>query len=219
MQSLADGWGVPRDSIFKVFIANMTSEGPAHAAHALDIARFVGDQVSQDPERSVAIVVLPNTGGHGAGTTSAAITQAQRSVMSILEDASCQLETREAMLIFDDASMYSKSRSAYHPIAIAFSNMRWPDAPHGFRSKFEGSSIYVRRVIPEVPVRQRSDFCLPTVEESLNKGALSAAAELKQHITGVGMWTKAPADAKPMFLECVRYNFSFMILARYHVDM
>ena len=197
MQSLADGWGVPRDSIFKVFIANMTSEGPAHAAHALDIARFVGDQVSQDPERSVAIVVLPNTGGHGAGATSTAITQAQRSVMSILEDAACQLETREAMLILNETSMCSKSRVAYHPIAIAFSNMRLSDAPYGFKSKFEGSSIYVRRVIPDVPVRQRADFCLPTTEECFNRGALSAAAELKQHITGTGMWTKAPTAAKP----------------------
>ena len=203
VQNLADTWGVTRDSVFKVFVANLTSEGPSHAAHSIDLARFIGDQVSQDPERSVGIVILPNTGGHGTGTGTSAITLAQRQMMSILEDASCQLETREAMLIFDEGSMCSKSRSAFHPITIAFSNMRYPDAPHGFRSKFEDSSIYVRRVIPHVPVRQRHEFCLPANKGSLNLGALSSAAELKQHITGVGMWTQAPTDATTtaLFLE------------------
>jgi hypothetical protein len=207
VQNLADTWGVTRDSVFKVFVANLTSEGPSHAAHSLDLARFIGDQVSQDPERSVGIVILPNTGGHGAGTGTSAITQAQRSIMNILEDSACQLETREAVLFFEESSMYSKSRSAYHPIAIAFSNMRWPDAPHGFRSKFESSAIYVRRVIPGVPVRQRHEFCLPANKGSFNVGALSSAAELKQHITGVGMWTQAPLDAlaATLFLECVMW--------------
>ena len=179
LQSMADGWGVPRNSIYKVYVANLTSAGPGHAGHCLDLARIIADQVTGEPERTVAVVA-----------TSGAVTLAQRSVMNILEDSAYKLETREAMVIFDDASMYSKSRCAYHPIALAFSNMKLPDQA-GFRSKFANSSIYVRRVVPDVQVLQRPDFVLPTTKGELTVGNLSAAAELKQHITGVGVWTKA----------------------------
>jgi hypothetical protein len=195
LQSMADGWGVPRNSIYKVYVANLTSAGPGHAGHCLDLARIIADQVTGEPERTVAVVILPNTGAVGAGATAGAVTLAQRSVMNILEDSAYKLETREAMVIFDDASMYSKSRCAYHPIALAFSNMKLPDQA-GFRSKFADSSIYVRRVVPDVQVLQRPDFVLPTAKGQLSVGNLSAAAELKQHITGVGVWTKARAIAE-----------------------
>ena len=190
--TMAESVGRDKAQVYKVFMANLTYCGTGHTAITFEVCRILSDQLTNDPDRSVGVVILPNTGCMGAGTSASATTAAQRSVVSQLEDAGYQLEVREVSLIFDEESMYSKQRAIHHPAVIVFSKAKEADK-ECYRSEFAASKVYVRRVVSDIPVWPRDNFINPTKKTMMGETPkLSENAELKQHITGVGLYTKAP---------------------------
>jgi len=192
IQQAADSAVVDRANLYKIFMCNLTYAGPSHGGLMVDICRLLANKVTSDPDRSVALVILPNTGVHGAAGSNAAVV-AQRAVTQMFEDAAFKLETRDFMLLFDRATMYSKIRSLVHPALMIFSNIRHADKKDEFRSHFRDSELYWRRAVPNIPTLDRERFVnytsMPGVDGKSVK--LSDAAEMKQHISGVGLYTKA----------------------------
>lgn len=205
LQSVADEVMKPRENLYKVFVANLTYLGSNHGACTHHIARIMSNQLNADPDRSVGLVILPNTGTLGAGMNSSAITTAGRAAVAVFEDTAWKLEVREISLLWDESSMYSQQRPLSHPAIIFFSDAK--DGGTGlFRCRFRDSSLYVRRVVLPgasgvggvggVPVLQRAAFINPC--RKLGFGditRLSDEAELKQHVSGVGLWDAVPMQA------------------------
>ena len=201
MLQMAESTNKPKAQVYKVFMVNLTYAGLAHAAITFEVCRILSDQLTNDPDRAVAVVILPNTGCIGAGLGSSAVTTAQRSVVSQLEDEGYQLEVREVSLIFNEDTMYSKQRALSHPAAIIFSNAKHAGKEVA-RSEFTASRLYVRRAVSDITVWPREQFLNPTRKLAMGEAPkLSENAELKQHITGVGLYTKARAAMQGQALE------------------
>ena len=190
----ADTARKPKDFLHKVYMANLAYMGPQHAGCMLDLARIVSDFLGADCERAVAVILFPNTGSVGAGASFGAVTAAQRAVTTMMEDTSWQLEVREFCMMWEESTMYSTSRHGMHQGLVCFSSTRKADST-SFRNCFALSQLYVRRAIAGVPVLQRANFINPARKSTMNDlGKLSEAAELKQHISGVGMWSQAGTE-------------------------
>ena len=73
------------------------------------------------------------------------------------------------------------------------------------RSEFTASRLYVRRAVSDIIVWPRENFINPTRKLAMGEAPkLSENAELKQHITGVGLYTKAPVGMPGRVLETSR---------------
>ncbi len=140
----------------------------------------------------------------GAGNGPAAVTSAQRAVAATLEDEACKLEVRECQLFWDEADMYSTIRPASHPVLMAFAAEKKADS-ESLRSKFSQSALYIRRTVGPVNVLHRSNFINPARKvDAINSGLdvkLSEAAEHKQHISGVAMYTAVHCRTTRLVLE------------------
>ena len=192
LQQAADTVTLDRVNLYKVYVCNLCYAGPSHGGLMVDICRLLANKVTADPDRSVGVVILPNTGVHGSATTSMGPTVAQRSATQMFEDAAFKLEVRDFVLLCDKTTMYSKIRSLIHPALMLFSDSKHVDKPN-HRCHFAESELYWRKAVFSIPTLARDDFVnpasLPTIDGKQQR--LSEAAEGKQHITGVGLWTKA----------------------------
>ena len=200
LQTVADETMKPRETLYKIFVANLTYLGSNHGSCTLQLARIMSDQLNADPDRSVGAVILPNTGSLGAGMASSAITTAQRAVVSSFEDNAWKLDVREISILWDESSMYSQQRPLSHPAIMFFSEQNLETGIR--RCRFRDSNLYVRRVllpgaasgrVGGVPVLQRAAFINPCRRLGFGDIArLSDEAELKQNISGVGLWDAVP---------------------------
>ena len=201
VQTMADETMKPRETLYKIFVANLTYLGSNHGSCTHQLARIMADQVNADPDRSAGVVILPNTGTLGAGMASSVITAAQRATVAIFEDGAWKLDVREVSILWDESSMYSHQRPLSHPAIMFFSDASTDAGVR--RCRFRDCSLYVRRVLLPggaagraggVPVLQRAAFINPCRRLGFGDIArLSDEAELKQHISGVGLWDAVPA--------------------------
>ena len=196
IQQAADNAAIDRANLYKVYVCNLSYAGPAHGGMMVDICRTVAAKVTGDPDRSVALIILPNTGVHGS-TGSNAFLVAQRAVTQMFEDPSYMLEVRDFVMMFDKATMYSKIRALVHPGLMIFSSTKFDKGVEGvggeFRCHFRESELYWRRAVLDISTLERDQFVNPTSVPTIDgkPGRLSEAAEAKQHISGVGLYSKA----------------------------
>jgi hypothetical protein len=187
----------PKEMVYKLYVANLSYLGPAHGACLADMARLICDFLNADSARSACVIIQPNTGIRGAGDSVSACTVAIRAATAMFEDAAWQLEVREFSFLWEESSMYSAMRPLTHNGLICFSNNRNADTQQ-FRSDFHKSQLYIRQAITApIPVLPRGDFINPARRSAIGGSSLSTAAELKQHITGAGLWSAVAPPCLP----------------------
>jgi hypothetical protein len=59
-----------------------------------------------------------------------------------------------------------------------------------FVSRYASSALRFRRIVRDVPLLQRADFINPARKSTIMDVKLSETAELKQQVSGSGMWTE-----------------------------
>lgn len=192
---IAEETATLKDNVIYLVIANLTYIGCGHSSALHDLARAVADFMAASPQQSASLVLLPNTSvkGMGSNRTEGFVRQARRQTLEKFEDEMWKLESHECTFHFDEAQMYSPSRSLSHSMLFMMSDGADKDV-----AIWRRSTVWSRRCIPGLmPVRQRADFVNPLdpLEGTTTmKKALSTEAELRQHMTGVQFYKQVPRN-------------------------
>ena len=193
VDNYAEQSGVPKSTVFKVYVVNLTFLGSAYEKHLGDCVSIVRDKMLNDPERTCALFIAPNTGPYKQTYDEAAAEKARREVFDTLRDDSNEFCVADVTVFFDPATMWSKTRRTKHEIFLCTSSRR--DLTGSLRSLFASSSLVVRQSLSAwVTSLPRSDHVDPTARISVERGNLSTCKERAQWITGDNLYATVARD-------------------------
>ena len=193
VDNYAEQSGVPKSTVFKVYVVNFTFLGSSYEKHLSDCVSIVRDKMLNDPERTCALFIAPNTGPYKQTYDEAAAEKARREVFDTLRDDSNEFCVADVTVFFDPATMWSKTRRTKHEIFLCTSSRR--DLTGSLRSLFASSSLVVRQSLSAwVTSLPRSDHVDPTARISVERGNLSTCKERAQWITGDNLYATVARD-------------------------
>ena len=185
--SMADTWaecsGVPRSKLYKVIVINLTFLGANFDKRVPELIPLIKDRLLEDPERSCAIVVAPNTGTYRNTYDEDFAEKCRRELLNNLRDESLELVVKDCAAFFDPKTMWSKSRRLKHEFYFCVSAKRAAEGK--LRSEFCKSWLFVRESLSDwVACHPRHEFVDPTVRIAFERGNLSHMRGRMQWITG-----------------------------------
>ena len=86
VDNFAEHSGVPKHTVFKVYVVNLSFLGCAFERHISDCVSIVRDKILNDQERTCALFIAPNTGPYKQTYDEAAAEKARRDVLDTLRD-------------------------------------------------------------------------------------------------------------------------------------
>ena len=201
VQKVADSMGHMKDLVYRVYVANLTYLGASWNKAIRELTHIVANKLSVCPERSVALVIMPNVGARGDCHDDIEIAKAHADIRDMMGDVGNDLAWRSIGLYISMDGMYSQDRSGHHEMLMVISRQTVPvmdgakkSVKH--KSNFANSFLWKRRRVSEaVQLLQRKDFVNPLAPlQRHDVRNLSVPQELKQHFTGVSLYTQIFKD-------------------------
>jgi hypothetical protein len=87
VQSLSDNMGQLKDLVFRVYVGNLCSLGSGWEKAIHELFRIVADKLAENPERTCAILVMPNVGPRGELHDEAGIAKAHSDIKDVMSIA------------------------------------------------------------------------------------------------------------------------------------
>lgn len=203
VENFAEHLGVQKANTYKIYVANLTFVGAAYEKKIPEVISIIRDKILNDPERSCAVVVAPNTGSYRQTYDEDAAEKSRREVLDLLRDDANEFMVADCTLFFDPASMWSKSRRLKHEVFMCISNRRTEKGE--LRSKFQSSTFFIRQSVSQfVTCLQRHEMVDPTVRINAgDQGSLSKMRERAQWVTGSSVYGTLINDVwKGMSVSC-----------------
>ena len=183
IENYAERSGVPKHLLFKVFLINLTYLGSAHEKRVTDFVALVRDRLLNDPERTCAVFVAPNTGPYRQTYDEGAAEKARRDLLDRLREDANEFAVSDVSVFFDPNSMWSKTRRIKHELYMCISSRR--DEKGKYKSEFAKSWLFVKQSFATwVACHPRHEFVDPTIRINTDRGNLSQMREHMQWVTG-----------------------------------
>ena len=216
---MTDKLQIPRAMVYKICVANFTFSGYNFTKHRDAIVTLISAKISDDPDRSCALVIPPKTGPYRSAYDIGAAETSTRDLFDLLRDPSFDMAVQDCSIFWEPDSMWSRSRKFCQEIFMCISKQRMPvpvssgvspddvessgvssgvvaDVEGGgsasYKSAFARSKFFVRGSTGEFcKVMPRSQCVDPTSHISVaDRGNMSHAQELKQWATGPSLWAQ-----------------------------
>ena len=81
--AIADHLGQMKDVLYRIYVANLTSLGSNWEKAIHELFRIVSDKLAEHPDRTCAIVVMPNVGTRGELYDETSISKAQGDIKDL----------------------------------------------------------------------------------------------------------------------------------------
>ena len=124
--TICDNFGdllqVPRSSVFKIYVVNLTFLGYHAMSNEADITTLIRSKLGDDPERSCGLIITPNTGPYKQTYDETAAEVVRRGLLDNLRDDVNNMIVKDCSVFFDPKSMWSKARRCKHEIYFCISN-------------------------------------------------------------------------------------------------
>ena len=216
LQNWTDKLQIPRAMVYKIYVANFTFSGYNFTQHRDAIVTLISAKISDDPDRSCALVIPPNTGPYRSAYDIGAAETSTKDLFDLLRDPSFDMAVQDCSIFWEPASMWSRSKKFRQEIFMCISKQRLPvpgssgvnpdkessgvsgvvaDVEGGgsaYKSAFARSKFFIRGSTGEFcPVMPRSQCVDPTSRISVaDRGNMSHAQELKQWASGPLLWAQ-----------------------------
>ena len=113
LQNWTDKLQLPRPLLYKVYVANLTFAGFNFAKHRDALVALISSKISDDPDRSCAIIIPPNTGPYKTAYDTEAAEQSSRDLFDLLRDPGFDLVVQDCSIFWEASTMWSKSRKLF----------------------------------------------------------------------------------------------------------
>ena len=173
-QAYADHIEMDADVMFKVIHIDFTIPGYKYPCNLAESIASMAAHIAASPERSVGIVLAPNTGPYGDEYTDSGIKKAVNDVEAELSDAVHGLIFREGSIIFQEGTIHpSSKRPGWHRMWICLSDQTVVDPKtQGGRipkSLFRHSLLWTRYgVVRDAPALPMPEWVNPLLK--VNRG-------------------------------------------------
>ena len=148
VQAWADHIEVDADIVWKVIHVDFTIPGYKYNSNLSESISTMAAHIAASPERSVGIVMAPNTGPYGEEYTDSGVKKAVNDVEKELDDPAHALIFREGSIMFQEGSIHSSSkRPGWHRQWICISDQTVIDPKTNARvprSLFRFSLLWIR---------------------------------------------------------------------------
>ena len=205
--TICDNFGdllqVPRSSVFKIYVVNLTFLGYHAMSNEADITTLLRSKLGDDPERSCGLIITPNTGPFKQTYNETAAEVVRRGLLDNLRDDINNMLVKDCSVFFDPKSMWSKTRRCKHEIYFCISNKR--NTKNLLISQFSFSNLWVRESLSAwVTTLPRHEMVDPTARLSAERGNLDQGKEHKQWLTGDSLFGQMCSDVwSGMPVSCV----------------
>ena len=189
----AEKESLSKDKIWTIWVLRFDVLGPKYHTNLLPALRLISDYISNNIEKSGAIVIAPNTGKDDA-YNEAAIDDAVQEVDDTLREDQWPFRVRRGSLSLDETSLGPRSKRPGCVTAwMVTSNSRDSENPKIILAELEKCFLFKRRRAHEdLKVLPDADYvnpCAALVRASQGSQGLSKAQRSKQWHTGVPFWT------------------------------
>ena len=157
LQNWTDKLQTPRAMLYKIYVANFTFTGFNFTKYKDALITLIGSKLSDDPDRSCALVIPPNTGPYKSAYDIGAAEESSRDLFDLLRDASFDMAVQDCSIFWEPASMWSRSRKFRQEMFMCISRQRQPvpgssgvsgaDVEGGgpaYKSAFARSKFFIR---------------------------------------------------------------------------
>ena len=189
LQSAAQAWAealeCPASDITQVYWLDFTIPGYNFNRSALHALSKLAEGMAANPERTVGIVLAPNTGPYGNEYTAEGVRASVGVVKDLLEDTSLKARWVDFDVVFDPASMPKQcKRPGKHLGWIVVSDAT---SDGSLKARATKSDLWVRQTVCSVPFSHYKDYVNPL---GLGRGNVnpnkdfSQSQKRKQWLTG-----------------------------------
>ena len=224
VQSTCNSWAekaeVHLDNIYKVYIIDFSKLGTAFTKVLVKCIRLFADAAAANAEKTVGVILGPNTAHWGEAHSEDAVRKAQDEVDEQLRMDHFHLDVRRGSVVFTDASLLkSRTRSGLHDLWMAFSDKAEGGKP---ACHFHKSLLWQRRRVTNVTARSTADYVVPCSVLAPSPENLSRAQRCKQHTSGQAFFDEltqklwegmAVADKAVLYIDVLAYDGSCALAA------
>ena len=179
IQAWVDHSSSSKDDVYQVWVINLMVPGFKFQKSATVAVSEATDQIAQNPQRSCALIICPNTGGFGDQYSTHEIRESRKQVedslflflfcccfcvllffvQELLKDPELRVQYTELVMTFDERTIAEQSnRPSSHQCFMLISDQR--DLDGSMTSHFAQSKLWIRGGLAQLPVLKYKDMVL-----------------------------------------------------------
>ena len=108
LQNWTDKLQIPKAMLYTIYLANFTFTGFSFTKCRDSIVALMSAKINDDPDRSCALVIPPNTGPYKSAYDSGAAEESSRDFFDLLRDTSYDMAVQDCSIFWEPASMWSR---------------------------------------------------------------------------------------------------------------
>jgi len=128
---------VDPSTTMNVFLCNLLTPGNKYLKSANIAIQKIADSIAASPERTCAIILAPNQGGHGDTYGEDAVSSGMKELEGLLGDDGLRIKWRKLTFTFSEDSLATQSlRAGWHPGVMVISDQHQKGEPDKLVSRF-----------------------------------------------------------------------------------
>ena len=192
IEAYAMAKNVDHETMFQVWLINLMVPGFHFNYSALIAIAKACDMIATFPERTCAIILLPNTGTYGGTYDKVSMRKSESDIQGLLEDPDFKILWTRLTIAWDESTMAPQSGRPGQIHGFMLISDKYKDDDKTLKSLFAQSKLWIREGLGQVPCLALKHCVNPLIE--MPKGHwdpekdLGKAQRRKQWMAGHKAW-------------------------------